>query len=80
MTQTIHQLMLGNLLEVFEERDPGRRRTAIERIGATFEGVLRNHRVAWDTAAPTPRQTAVYSIIDEEWPGVAARLREKLDR
>ena len=57
-----------------------RSRTAIERIGATFEGVLRNHRVAWDTAEPTPRQTAVYSIIDEEWPGVAARLREKLDR
>ena len=34
MTQTIHQLMLGNLLEVFDERDPVRRRTAIERIYA----------------------------------------------
>jgi hypothetical protein len=34
MPQTIHQLMLGNLLEVFDERDPVRRRTAIERIYA----------------------------------------------
>ncbi len=35
MTQTIHQLMMGNLLEVFDERDPERRRAAIERIYAT---------------------------------------------
>jgi hypothetical protein len=32
MTQTIHQLMMGNLLEVFDERDPDRRRAAIDRI------------------------------------------------
>jgi len=35
VTQTIHQLMLGNLLEVFGEHDPQRRRDAIERIYAT---------------------------------------------
>ena len=34
MTQTIHQLMQGNLLEVFNERDPERRRAAIARIYA----------------------------------------------
>ena len=34
MTQTIHQLMQGNLLEVFNERDPERRRAAISRIYA----------------------------------------------
>jgi hypothetical protein len=34
MTQTIHQLMQGNLLEVFNERDPERRRAAITRIYA----------------------------------------------
>jgi len=34
MTQTIQQLMQGNLLEVFNERDPERRRAAISRIYA----------------------------------------------
>jgi RimJ/RimL family protein N-acetyltransferase len=57
-----------------------RSREAIERIGATFEGVLRNHRLVADAGEPAPRQTAVYSIIDDEWATVSARLREKLDR
>jgi hypothetical protein len=34
MNQAIHRLMQGNLLEVFNERDPERRRTAITRIYA----------------------------------------------
>jgi hypothetical protein len=34
MTQTIQQLMQGNLLEVFNEHDPDRRRAAISRIYA----------------------------------------------
>ncbi len=34
MTQTIDQLMQGNLLEVFNERDAERRRAAISRIYA----------------------------------------------
>jgi N-acetyltransferase len=55
-----------------------RSREAIERIGASFEGVLRNHRLVADAVEPTPRQTAVYSIIDDEWPAVSTRLREKL--
>lgn len=47
-------------------------RRAIERIGATFEGVLRRHRASTGTAttAGTARDTAVYSIIPEEWPHV----------
>ena len=34
MTETIRRLMLGNLLEVFNERNPQRRREAIARIYA----------------------------------------------
>jgi hypothetical protein len=34
MTENIHRLMLGNLLEVFNERDPERRGAAIARIYA----------------------------------------------
>jgi len=44
---------------------------AIERIGATFEGILRAHRMAKDC---TPRDSARYSIIAAEWPAVKRHL------
>ncbi len=56
-----------------------RSRDAIERIGATFEGVLRNHRLVADAAVPSPRQTAVFSITADEWPDVRRRLEERLN-
>lgn len=51
-------------------------RRAIERLGAQFEGVLRNHRAAMGhaTESGTPRDTATYAIIPSEWPGVRERL------
>lgn len=55
-----------------------RSRDAIVRIGASFEGLLRNHRTRADTAVPSPRQTAVYSIVDEEWPDVRRALERRL--
>lgn len=57
-----------------------RSRTAIERIGATFEGVLRSHRAKYNTPTPRARDTAVYSIVRDEWPAVRAGLAAKLDR
>jgi RimJ/RimL family protein N-acetyltransferase len=58
-----------------------RSRTAIERLGATFEGILRNHRpnAGRLTEPVRPRNTAMHSIIADEWPTVRARLRERLD-
>ncbi|NOY98100.1 MAG: GNAT family N-acetyltransferase [Chloroflexi bacterium] len=50
---------------------------AIERLGATREGVLRNHMIRWDG---TYRDSIYYSIIESEWPDVKARLRSLLDR
>ena len=55
-----------------------RSRASIERIGATFEGVLRNHRLRYNTAAPEPRNTAVYSITDSDWPAVKRSLEQRL--
>ncbi len=53
-----------------------RSRRAIERLGASFEGILRRHRPSTATGeAGTLRNTAVYSIIAEEWPAVRDRLR-----
>ena len=50
-------------------------RTAIERLGAKLDGILRNHRILPDGSL---RNTASYSIIDAEWPEVKARLEARL--
>lgn len=57
-----------------------RSRTAIERLGASFEGILRNHRLLMgDGVAPgSPRDTACYSIVPDEWPVIERRLEERL--
>lgn len=62
------------------DADNTRSRTAIERIGASFEGILRNHRRRHGPEQPQPRQTAVYSIIREEWPDVRTELEERVGR
>ncbi|PJZ67368.1 N-acetyltransferase [Leptospira wolffii] len=51
-------------------------RKAIERLGAKLDGILRNHR--WNSNG-TLRDTAVYSILQSEWPTVKNNLRFKLD-
>lgn len=57
-----------------------RSRDAIERIGASFEGILRNHRLRADTDEPSPRDTAVFAIVREDWPAIRAGLERKLAR
>ncbi|MGQ0604247.1 MAG: GNAT family N-acetyltransferase [Anaerolineales bacterium] len=52
-----------------------RSQRAIERIGAVREGVLRDHVLMPDGYR---RSSVYYSILDSEWPGVKARLEEKL--
>ncbi len=52
-----------------------RSQRALERIGATREGVFRNHMILGDG---TIRHSVYYSIIDSEWPAVKRGLEEKL--
>jgi RimJ/RimL family protein N-acetyltransferase len=52
-----------------------RSQTAIERIGAVKEGVLRSHMRRRDG---TQRDTVMYSIIAEEWPAVKGRLEQMM--
>jgi RimJ/RimL family protein N-acetyltransferase len=52
-------------------------RTAIARLGAKQDGVLRNHRRHADGS---PRDTVAFSIIDTEWPAVKRSLQYKLDQ
>jgi RimJ/RimL family protein N-acetyltransferase len=58
-----------------------RSRRAILGLGATQEGVLRRHMV---TRTGAIRDTALFSIIDLEWPevkkGIESRLEERLAR
>jgi hypothetical protein len=49
---------------------------AIERLGATFEGVLRSHRAAPDG---TRADSAVFSILRPEWPSVQRDLQRRLE-
>ena len=48
---------------------------AIEKLGATFEGTLRRHKRRADG---TFRDSAVFSILSDDWPGVRDRLKERL--
>jgi N-acetyltransferase len=50
-------------------------RTAILRLGAKQEGVLRNHMVMPNGRL---RDSVCFSIIEAEWPDVKARLESKL--
>jgi len=52
-------------------------RSAIERLGAKLDGILRSHQVLPDGSR---RDTVVYSILDVEWPAARNNLRYRLDR
>lgn len=54
-----------------------RSQRAIERLGAKYEGVLRNHMILPDGRF---RDSVYYSIINTEWPAVKTQLEEKLKR
>jgi len=54
-----------------------RSQAAIERLGAQREGTLRRHVRMPDGFI---RDTVYFSILDDEWPAVKARLEERLAR
>ena len=78
-------LLLGHAFEVWAlhrvsfktDARNVRSRRAIERLGATFEGVRRAHVLATDA---TVRDSAYYSILRSQWPGIRARLEARLAR
>ncbi len=52
-----------------------RSRAAMAALPAQFEGIHRQHRVLLDGSC---RDSAWYSVIDSEWPGVRASLQRRL--
>ncbi len=57
-----------------DERN-ARSRAAILKLGATFEGVLRHNIIKADGFR---RSTAMFSILESEWPHVRAGLHDRL--
>ncbi|KND55965.1 Acetyltransferase, including N-acetylase of ribosomal protein [Candidatus Paraburkholderia kirkii] len=55
----------------------GKSRAAILGIGAKQEGIVRHERIVPDGRK---RNSVRFSIIDDEWPGIKAMLRSKLNR
>ncbi|KQX49835.1 MULTISPECIES: GNAT family protein [unclassified Streptomyces] len=56
-----------------------RSRAAVERVGASFEGVLRNWAPSWVPGEEGRlRDTAVFSVVVEEWPERRAALERRL--
>ena len=52
-----------------------RSRAALAALPARFEGVFRKHRVIPEIGI---RDSAFYSIVDDEWPQVRANLERRL--
>jgi N-acetyltransferase len=77
-------LMLSHAFEVWQvlrvcfhtDARNQRSRTALERIGGKFEGILRSHRMAADYTA---RDSVRYSILIPEWPAAKQRLSQLLN-
>ena len=51
-------------------------RGALLGVGATFDGIFRKHMILPDSI----RDSAWYSVLDDDWPRVKAMLEEKIER
>lgn len=68
--QAFEQLQANRVQLQTDERNEASQR-AIERLGATREGVLRQHKRYPDGYV---RNSVMYSVIADEWPAVKQRL------
>ena len=59
-----------------DERN-ARSRAAIVRLGCTFEGILRRYQLRSDGFV---RNTAMFSLLDSEWPAAKRKLEAMLSR
>lgn len=64
-------------VEFHTDAENERSRSSLEKLGAKFEGVLRAHQI---TREGTLRDSAIYSLLANEWEGIRARIEERLAR
>ena len=62
-------------VEILTDLRNRRSQAAIAKLGATREGVLRQHKITWTGHV---RDTVCYSILDREWPAVKAGLEARM--
>jgi RimJ/RimL family protein N-acetyltransferase len=60
-------------VEIITDAVNAQSQAAIAKLGAKAEGVLRKHKTTW---TGRPRDTAMFAVIDDDWPAV----RDGLDR
>ena len=53
-----------------------RSRAALRKLGAVEEGMLRKHKLTWTGRW---RDTAMFSITDDDWPAVRKSLKARLE-
>ena len=75
MLQHAFEVLGCNAVELRTHRLNDQSRAAIERLGAKLDGILRQHMIMPDGHI---RDTAVYSIMRDEWPEVKAKLELKM--
>ena len=82
-------LLFGNAFENWQvarvdlktDARNSRSRAAIEAVGARFEGVLRNWSTSWAPGEQGRlRDSAIFSVIAQEWPQCRAHLEARLAR
>jgi RimJ/RimL family protein N-acetyltransferase len=64
-------------VELKTDRLNERSRNAIARIGATEEGIFRQHMI---TASGRLRDSVYFSILDREWPAIKIRLSARMEQ
>lgn len=74
LTHCFEQLNIARVQIKTDELNT-RSRRAIEKLGATYEGILRNDMVRQDGSH---RNSAYYSIIIQEWPAIKELLVQNL--
>lgn len=62
-------------VEILTDAINARSRAAITKLGARFEGILGNHKITWTGRV---RDTALYAVLDRDWPDVRSRLDARL--
>ena len=62
-------------VEIITDGINARSQAAIAKLGAVREGVLRRHKI---THTGRVRDTVMFSITDQDWPAVRARLDQRL--
>jgi RimJ/RimL family protein N-acetyltransferase len=76
LTQAFEQAKLRRVEFKTDARNE-RSRGALLALGATFEGVFRKHMVV---QRGEPRDSAYYSVIDDDWPELKPRLQQRVQQ